>query len=188
MSNKYLYLIPLVLIEVILQLAFFWLAPDVPCYWVVYAFGSALTLVHIGVSFGIGSTYGTRRSGATIVVGSICQIILLAICCVLLASGSNIRNAIFSLMIASMLYIVMVTLLFFSIENDEMLDSHTVCPFDDRDDPYYDELDNRLDENNVDKSQVSICTGNKIANKSPSRSNSANLARNITPPPLPMRR
>ncbi len=185
MSNKYLYFIPLSLIEVILQLAFFWLAPNVPCYWVVYAFGSFMTLLHIGISFGVGSTYGTRKSAATIVAGSICQIILLVACCVLLASSSGIRNAVFSLVILSMLYIVIVALLILSIEDDEMSDTHTVSPFDDRVTPYYDELDNG--EIDINKLQASIGTRNLDAN-TPLPRNSMNLTSTITPPPLPVRR
>lgn len=185
MSNKYLYFIPLSLIEVILQLAFFWLAPDVPCYWTVYAFGSVLTLVHIGVSFGVCSTYGIRKSATSIVAGSICQIILVVTCCVLLASSSSVRNAVFSLMISSMLYVVIVTLLILSIEDDEMLDTHTVSPFDDGTAPHYNELD--TGEIDINKSQGSIGTRNLVANTSSPR-NSMNLNSTITPPPLPVRR
>lgn len=185
MSNKYLYVIPLSLIEVILQLAFFWLAPDVACYWAVYAFGSVLTVVHIGVSFGVCSTYGTRKSAAIIVAGSICQIILLVTCCVLLASSASVRNAVFSLMISSMLYIVIVTLLILAIEDDEMLDTHTVSPFDDGAAPYYDELDN--EEIYINKTQDSISTRNLDAN-TPLPRKSMNLNSTITPPPLPVRR
>lgn len=185
MSNKYLYLIPLALIEVILQLTFFWLAPDVSCYWVVYAFGSFLTLLHIGIAFRVGSTYGTRKSAAIIVAGSICQIILFVTCCVLLASSASVRNAVFSLMISSMLYIVIVTFLILSIEEGDMLDVHTVFPFDDGTAPCYDELDNG--ENDINKSQDSIGTRNLVANTTLPR-NGMNLNSNIAPPPLPVRR
>jgi len=144
MNTKYLYLIPLTLLEVILQLAFFWLAPEVPCYWVVYVFGTVMTLIHMGVTFVLGTKYGVRRGAATIVAGSVCQVILVATCGVLLASGANIRNAVFALLIVSMLYAIIVTLLVLSIEKEDMLDAHTINPFEDGDDASQERLNNDM--------------------------------------------
>lgn len=187
MSSKYLYLIPLSLIEVILQLAFFWLAPDVPCYWIVYAFGSVLTLVHIIVAFVVGSTYGVRISAATIVAGSICQILLIVTCCILLVSGSSIRNAVFSLMIASILYIVIVTLLILSIENAEMLDQCIVSPFYGRTDSDHGGIDNR-EVNSINEAQNAIDVRKLASRTSSPGGDDINLTCNIVPPPLPVRR
>lgn len=186
MSNKYLYLIPLLLIEVILQLVFFWLAPDVPCYWAVYAFGSVLTILHIGVTFWVGTSFGIRRSTASIVGGSICQIVLITICGVLLAGGFSVRNAVFSLLIVSMLYIVIETLLILSIENDEDLDSHTGNPFDGG--IYYDETDARGVDSNEYKSHNSNCTVHEVSSTPPFISGSMALDSGVIPPPLPTRR
>lgn len=193
MNNKYLYLIPLVLLEAILQLAFFWLAPAVPCYWIVYAFGSALTLIHIGVTFVLGIKYGVRRSAATVVAGSVCQVILITVCAVLLAGGSEIRNAIFALLIVSMLYAVIVTLLVLSIEKNDMLDLHTVNPFDDGSETYPERRHNDIMvdypvENPIPKPHRPMSTvGTMSINQTTSRASMAVNA-NVTPPPLPMRR
>lgn len=190
MNNKYLYLIPLTLLEVMLQLAFFWLAPDVPCYWVVYVFGSVLTLIHIVAVFVLGIKYGIRRSAATVVAGSISQVILVTTCGVLLASGSGIRNAIFALLIVSMLYVVIVTLLVLSIEKNYMLDFHTANPFDDGSEAYPERRHNDIMmdypiDNYIHKPQRQIRTVPFTQNVS-----GVNMATNnsVTPPPLPMRR
>ena len=193
MNNKYLYLIPLALLEAILQLAFFWLAPAVPCYWIVYAFGSALTLIHIAIVFVLGSKYGVRRSVATVVAGSVCQVILGTTCGVLLASGSSIRNAVFALLIVSMLYMVIVTLLVLGIEKEDMLDSDAAHPFDDGNEVYQGYMHNNIMmehpvDNPVPKSHRPMTTvGMSPIDQAVGRENIA-VNTGVTPPPLPMRR
>lgn len=124
MNRKYLYLIPLVLLEVIFQLAFFWLAsPYVFCYWTVYMFGTLMSLIHIGLMYYTGCTYGARRGAAIIVGGSVCQLLIVIVCAVLLENASSVRNAVFSLLIASMFYAVVVTLLLLSVERDNTQDT-----------------------------------------------------------------
>ena len=116
MRNKYLYLIPLGVVEIILQLTFFWLAPKVPCYWGVYGFGTFMSLIHIAMIFVLGVYCGIRRSAATVVAGSVCQIMLIISCVGLIASGASMRNAIFLLLIISMVYVVITTLLLLALE------------------------------------------------------------------------
>lgn len=121
LKNKYLYLIPLALVEVVLQLAFFWLAPDVPCYWAVYAFVTTLSLIHIALVFGVGIRFGVRRGSATVVVGSFCMAIVITTAVVLLFGGASVRNAIFALAIETLVYAIFVAALILSIERDDQI-------------------------------------------------------------------
>lgn len=167
MSNKYLYIIPLALVEALLQLVFFWLAPDVDCFWVVYTFGTVMSLIHIGLVFVIGATYGARRCMATIVSGSICQAILFTACAVLLTSGANIRDAIFALLIVSIIYAVVVTLLVFSIKSDNITDTFSYVPVNN-------------EKNNCLEDSASHLNNDQIVN--------LKAGNNIVPPPLPVRK
>lgn len=128
-----------------------------------------------------------RKEIATIVAGSICQIVLIVTCCILLVSGSSIRNAAFSLMIASILYIVIVTLLILSIENAEMLDQCIVSPFDGRTDSNHGEIDNR-EVNSINEAQNAIDVRKLASRTSSPGGDDINLTCNIVPPPLPVRR
>lgn len=188
MNKKYLYLIPLTLVEVTLQLAFFWLAGTVPCYWVVYVFGTIMTSVHIGLTFIVETTYGTRRSAATIIAGSVCQIILVVTCVGLLVNGSSVRNAVFSLLIVSMVYVVVVNLLILSIEKDDELDTGAINHFYDGDSDYYDELDMNT-ESLVYKPRSQSSQERRCPTTSYTLDGSNDVLNNgCTPPPLPLRR
>lgn len=189
MKSKYLYLIPLMLVEVILQLIFFWLTKEVPCYWVVYAFGTVMSLAHIVVVFATGIIYGIRKSAATISAGSVCQIFLVGVCVVLLLSEASIRNAVFALLITSILYVVIITLLILSIEKKSSLYDYT------NENPFGDYSDMDMDMNTehpVYKPQtppVVVRENSGIRHLTPDvlitdiPTNNA-----VTPPPLPVRR
>lgn len=116
MNKKYFYIIPLLLLEVMIQLGFFWLAPDNACKWVVYAFLSGMTLAHLIIVFALQILYGIRRSAATIVAGSFAQALVIGASVWLLSVDSSVRSSIFLMSMLAVLYIALVAILWISIE------------------------------------------------------------------------
>ena len=121
MKKNYLYIIPLFLLEMIFQLAFFWLAPDCECKWIVYIVISAMTISHLVLSFVLTDRFGIRRSAATIVSGTFIQVIMVSAGVILLFSQADKKNAVFSMVLLALFYALTVMLFGFSIESSTVI-------------------------------------------------------------------
>lgn len=170
MNNKYLYLIPPILLEFVLQLLFFWLAPGVPCYWTVYAFGTTVSILHIALVFIVGTTYGVRRSAATVSVSSIFLSMFVMVCVILLTNGADVKNALFSLIISVMVYAALTILLVLSIEKNGESNNYAGA------------------EENLRKQDNLFVTGTKGQEKQVNMAGEPGINRVTTPPPLPVRK
>ncbi len=192
MRRNVFYAIPLFLIAVALQLTFFWLAPDVKCKWIVYCIGTIMTLSHLFLVFYLGSRFGTRRSAATVVAGTVIQAILLIASAALLIADATPRNAIFMLVIISVFYIAIVTSLALFIEgatepNDTGLDLNLNENLND-DTPSYRNsgTETRCNENN-DRNNGTRRVGDVIHPDYRPHPITEVGRRNYNPPPLPRR-
>lgn len=116
MLKKYLFIIPLFLLEVMVQLGFFWLAPEYACRWVVYSFLTVMTIAHLVVSYVLMVQHGPRKAAATIVAGSFVQTLNIGATVLLLAVNSTIRSVSFLMLMLMVLYAAIVTILWISIE------------------------------------------------------------------------
>lgn len=116
MLKKYLFIIPLFLLEVMVQLGFFWLAPAYECRWVVYAFLTVMTVAHLVVTYVLMVQHGPRKAAATIVAGSFIQALNIGATIFLLAVNSTIRSASFLMLMLMVLYVAIETILWISIE------------------------------------------------------------------------
>lgn len=119
MNNRnYFYIIPLVMLEAVIQLLFFWLAPAVVSRWVVYAFWTVVSVAHLTLVFILGNKKGVRRSVPTILCGSLILLFLVATGIFMLATNGTFRNTIFLMSIITILYMAAMCLMVFSIEPD----------------------------------------------------------------------
>lgn len=116
MIKKHLYIIPLFLFEVMIQLGFFWLAPMCECRWVVYSFLTVMTVAHLVVTFVLTTNNGIRKSAATVVAGSFIQAVIIGAVVLLLAVGASVRSALFLMLMLMALYTAVVSILWISIE------------------------------------------------------------------------
>lgn len=118
-TRNYFYVIPLVMLEIIIQLLFFWLAPSNACRWVVYAFLTAVSAAHLTLVFILGCKKGARRSVPSILCGTLILMFLIATGIFMLSTNATFRNAMFLMLIISILYAAAMSLMVFSIEPDE---------------------------------------------------------------------
>lgn len=116
MLKKYLFIIPLFLLEVMVQLGFFWLAPEYACRWVVYSFLTVMTVAHLVITYVLLVQHGPRKAAATIVAGSFIQALNIGATIFLLAVNSTIRSASFPMLMLMVLYAAIETILWISIE------------------------------------------------------------------------
>ena len=116
MTKKYLYIIPLFFLETVIQLGFFWLAPECECRWMAYAFLTVMTIVHLIITFVVFSEYGIRKGAATVVAGSLIQVLVISATAWLLAVRATERSALFLMLMLMALYAAVVTILWISIE------------------------------------------------------------------------
>ena len=119
MNRKYLYIIPLMLVEVVIQLGFFWLAPDNECRWLVYLFLTVMTVVHLAIAFVMINVYGARRSAAAIVAGSFVQLVIIGVSILLLLVNAPIRSTIYPELILAVSYVAIVTIFWIAIERKD---------------------------------------------------------------------
>ena len=191
MYKKYLYSIPLFLLEVIIQLAFFWLAPMCECRWIVYSFLTGMTLVHLVITFVLMVRYGVRKNAATIVGGSFVETLIIGAAVYLLMIRSNSRSALFMMLVLMALYAAVVTILCISIEGfgeqyeykadiepDEF--DHGYNPYNDRE---------RIDYTGGTSQPENIPPVRaKNVNNHPANDLSGRRTPRRTPPPIPVKR
>lgn len=115
MAKKYLYIIPLFLLEVMIQLGFFWLAPMCECRWVVYFFLTIMTIAHLVITFVFMIKYGVRKYAATIVAGSFIQAIIMGAVILLLTVEASVRSALFLMLMLLALYAAVVAIFWISM-------------------------------------------------------------------------
>ena len=180
MKKKYFYAFPLLMIELMLQLVFFWLAPDIASKWAVYAICTTMTIVHLVLVFILMLYADIRRTAATIVSGTFVQMILIAASVIMLIADAEVRSTVFLLMIISILYVAVVMVFILTIEREEL------CP-------------TRIsgngpsaqpEENTESRGSRNNRTESKMAErctKQPVQS-SAGAFKRTAPPPLPARR
>lgn len=190
MKKQLLSIIPLLLFEVMIQLGFFWLAPDKTCKWVVYAFLTALSLSHLMITYGLWSKYGIRRAAATIVAGSAVQVLIILGSVFLLSQDASIRSSVFLMLMLCLLYVILVSILWINIEgfsdNTENGPSGVAAEVE-RDLPlrnYNQSCDSRGMGYSMDQSPS---INNHDRQENDVQSQRAPLARKQTPPPLPAR-
>jgi len=116
MTKKYLYIIPLFLLEVMIQLGFFWLAPTCECRWVVYSFLTVMTIAHLMITFVLITRYGVRKCASTIVAGSFIQTIIIVATVFLLIANVTVRSSLFLMLMLMALYVAVVTIMWIAIE------------------------------------------------------------------------
>ena len=133
MTKKYLYIIPLFFLEAVIQLGFFWLAPECECRWMAYAFLTVMTLVHLTITFVVFSEYGVRKGAATVVAGSVIQVLVIGATVWLLAVRATERSALFLMLMLMALYAAVVTILWISIEG--FSENHIGIPSMEDDEP-----------------------------------------------------
>ncbi len=172
-NKRLLYIIPLILIEMMIQMAFFWLVPDCRCKWVVYAILTIATVVHLVISYVLVLCFEIRRTAATIVAGSVVQFMIIAASIYLWAVNASARNALFMLLIILTFYIVIMTLFGFSIEgvtsrNEGIAGTNNPGPA-------------------ASTNKTSAPTPNHRRTVNCSTGNSNAVRKNTTPPPLPAR-
>ncbi len=185
--------IPLILIELALQLTFFWLVPNVESKWIVYCIGTIMTASHLFLVFYLGMRFGTRRSAATVVGGTVIQAVLLAASAVLVMIDASSRNTLFMLSIISIFYIAIVTSLGLFIENvSESDDTHNDFYVNDREEEEVSSCREREAQRNDHEYYHSDRRRNENSNtiytNSRSRVEETGRRANFNPPPLPARR
>jgi len=175
MSRNKLYIIPLFLIEMIIQLGFFWLAPECDCTWVVYAFLTIATTLHLVLSFLITTRFGIRRAAASVVAGTFIQLLIITSSIYLLAMNASARNATFLILILVSLYATVTALFGFSIEGFIRNGG----------DPA--ERQPEMDETDSNRTGCSV-PGHSRSEHQRYESNASVRSRRNTPPPLPVKR
>lgn len=188
MIKKYLYIIPLFLFEVMVQLGFFWLAPKCECRWVVYSFLTVMTVAHLVVTFVLTSNNGVRKSAATVVAGSFIQVVIIGAVVLLLAVGASVRSSLFLMLMLMALYTAVVTILWISIEgfgNNNVQASH-MEQNDFGEDSYHDseciehteDMSHRVNMSSVRDRNMDMNHGNGLSGRGHA---------GITPPPIPVK-
>ena len=183
-------IISLALIEVFIQLAFFWLAPNTLNRWIVYAFVTVMTCFHLVFAVLIVRKAGVRRSAAPIVIGSIVQLLILGASIGTLIFDTGIKNTLFLLLMLVVLYFVAVFTFVFLLDKP-IANSDT----DDNDRAMYGRLEKALEENSrqnrgrilqENMSRREVTTPPNL----PTRSVNSAPTRSVrpAPPPLPDQR
>lgn len=121
MKKRYLYIIPLFLVELMLQMLFFWLAPETAAKWIVYSIVTVMTIAHLILTFVLIFKYGIRRAAAPVTAGTFVQFLIVGSAVFLLIVAADVRNALFLLFILSILYITVILLLGLSMEDKKIL-------------------------------------------------------------------
>ena len=193
MRKNVFYAIPLILIELALQLTFFWLVPNVESKWIVYCIGTIMTSSHLFLVFYLGTRFGTRRSAATVVAGTVIQAILLIASAALVMIDATSRNTVFMLSIISIFYIAIVTSLGLFIENlPESNDTHNDSSVNDRNEEEVSSCRDREEQRNRreyhHRDRRCNESRNTIHTNSRSRAEESTRRANFNPPPLPARR
>ncbi len=119
--RKAFYLIPLFLIELMIQLTLFWLMPPVNCRWVAYGIITFMSVTHLAFVFVLSVKRGVRRSMGTIIVSSFIMMLVLGGGSVLMLLDASVRNVAFSLTVLCILYAVVVSTLFLTMDSDSDL-------------------------------------------------------------------
>jgi len=193
MRKNVFYAIPLILIALALQLTFFWLVPNVESKWIVYCIGTIMTSLHLFLVYYLGTRFGTRRSAATVVAGTVIQSVLLIASAVLVMIDATSRNTVFMLSIISIFYIAIVTSLGLFIESvPESNDIRNNISVNDRDEEEVSSCRDREEQrNNRDychSERRSNENRNTIYTNGRSRVEETGRRPNLNPPPLPNRR
>ena len=190
MTKKYLYIIPLFLLEVMIQLGFFWLAPMNDCRWVVYSFLTVMTIAHFVITFKIMAQHGVRKSIATVVSGSVIQLIIIGATILLLMVGATIRSSLFLLLMLMTLYIAVIVILWISIEGFGSNVNHFSHTEHNDDEDDYDDYTGRDCREYSESAQerVSLPTvRTRNYNTNTTNNNSSRSIARRTPPPIPVK-
>lgn len=60
-NENIIMIVPIFCVFAITQMLFFWLAPDVECFLVVYAFVTVLSIIHLVMTYMLSVTKGIRK-------------------------------------------------------------------------------------------------------------------------------
>jgi uncharacterized membrane protein len=105
-NENIIMIVPIFCVFAITQMLFFWLAPDVECFLVVYAFVTVLSIIHLVMTYMLSVTKGIRNSAGTILVGSVIWIIYMVLSAVLIGFDVSVKTAAFSLIIVFFVYLI----------------------------------------------------------------------------------
>ena len=117
MMKRYLSIIPIALLEVMIQLCFFWLVPDFAGKWVVYGFITIMSLVHFGGMYYLTDIYGIRKIAGISVAGTFVQLIMFIAAIVLTILRVSAKTAFFPLIIITIMYFIVETVLIITMED-----------------------------------------------------------------------
>ncbi len=106
----------LIAIFVIPQLLFFWLAPNVPCRYVVYGFITGYTLFHLLYCAYLLMKKGLRIAAVTVHLSTVLVLVELIVCAVLLCLSASPSTASFSLTILSLVHFLVEAVLYKTLE------------------------------------------------------------------------
>ncbi len=98
--------IPALGLLAVINLLYFWIAPNVPCKMVVYAFGVAVILVQTVTTTLLWHFCGSEKATASLVSGSSFGLGIIAACGVLLSLNAPVKTAVFFLTVFTVLYLV----------------------------------------------------------------------------------
>ncbi len=116
MNKKLYYIIPLFLLEAMIQLGFFWLSPSTESRWVVYAFLTVTSITHLVITYVLLSGYGIRRAIPTVIAGSVAEMMIVVSSALLLAFKASLRSSLFLMFILTILYAALVATFALSID------------------------------------------------------------------------
>lgn len=100
------------------QLLFFWLAPEVACKTTVYIIGTIMTIANAAIVLGLWLVKGMRIAAAPVLLSNTLTTLTLAAGFVLLFIDVRVRTAIYAMLICSLIY-ALVMLLFVSTLEEE---------------------------------------------------------------------
>lgn len=166
MNRKYLYIIPFTLMEIVVQMIYFWIAPYYGYNWAVYSFLTVMTLLHFAFMFFLLNRYEGAKVSAAVRTGSILQIINIAAAVVLLTRDPSLRSVIFWTLLLSILYVAVAMYHWIDIYVSEDADNHS-------------------------RNAETIRSGRRSVVNTGHEKRTAGASRSVsrgTPPPLPVRR
>lgn len=129
MKNKYLSIIPLAGVAAIPQLLFWWLSPEAAaCRNAVYAFLTAMTVIHLSFFYFLWLRKGIRRAAAPLLVSSVICTVMLIVAGGLIMLNVDIRSAVFAMSIGATVYLSCTAMLLTTIEPDDSIVDSPVQP------------------------------------------------------------